>query len=145
MVSTRTADYLDKNTSAAIGGDNDGGGSRRGMARRLVRLLPGEDKEEAVIVASIDYTASFTFNFDSNDNDGNDGNDNDGNNGNNGNGNEGNNDNGVDGNNGNGVGAGGGEPQGTNKEEQEDFPGLGRNSEQVVDGDHSSSKSGGLS
>jgi hypothetical protein len=98
------ADYLDKNTSAAIGGDNNGSGSRRGMPRLLARLspgrplvpLPGNNEEEAINPGAIDYTAPL--NFDNDDNDGDE----------------------DDGNNNNGIGAGGGEPCGTNKEEQEE-------------------------
>ncbi len=99
MVSTSAADYLDKNTIAAISSDDNSGGSRRGMSRKLARLspgrpvnpLPGKEEKEAVIAAAIDYTASLNF----------EGVDNDSDNGNNGN-------DGNDGNNGNGVGAGGG-------------------------------------
>jgi hypothetical protein len=98
------ADYLDKNTSAAIGGDVDGSGSRRGMPRLSARMspgqplvhLPGDNEEEVVNPRAIDYTAPL--NFDNYDNNG----DND------------------DGNNDNDVGAGGGEPRGTNKEDQEE-------------------------
>jgi hypothetical protein len=98
MVSTRAADHLEKNTSAAIGGDNDGSGSSRGAPGRLARLLPGRpvvslpgnNKEEAAIAAAIDYTASL--NFDGNDINGNNGEINNGN----------------DSNDGNGIGAGGG-------------------------------------
>jgi hypothetical protein len=69
MVSTRAADYLGKNTSAAISGDDNGGGSRRGMPKPLARLspgwlvapLPGNNEEEAIIVAAIDYAASLNF------------------------------------------------------------------------------------
>ncbi len=71
------ADYLDKNTSAAIGGDDNGGGSRRGMPRLLARLspgrplvpLPGNNKEEAVNARAIDYTAPLNFDDDDNDGD----------------------------------------------------------------------------
>jgi hypothetical protein len=98
MVSTRAADYLDKNTNAAIGGEDNGGGSRRGMSIWLARLLPGwpviplpgNDEEEAIIAAAIDYIASLKFNGDDN------------------NGNDGNEDGINDGNNGSGIGAGGG-------------------------------------
>ncbi len=97
------ADYLDKNTSAAIGGDNNGSENRRGTPRRSASLsprrpvipLPGNNKEEAINAAAIDYTASLSFHDDGN------------------NGDAGNSDDGK------GFGAGGGEPHGTNKEEQE--------------------------
>jgi hypothetical protein len=98
------ADYLEKNTSAAIGGDDNDGGSWRGTPRLSARQsprwppvpLPGNDEEEAVNEGAIDYTAPH--NFDDNDNNGDD----------------------DDGNNNNGIGAGGVEPRGKNEEEQEE-------------------------
>jgi hypothetical protein len=98
------ADYLDKNTSAAIGGDDNGGGSRRGTPRRLASLshgqpvvpLSGDNKEEAINAAAIDYTASLSFHDNNNDSDDGNGDDD------------------------KGVRAGGGGPHGTNKEEQEE-------------------------